>query len=474
MQLNENTYSYIHRVADQIEGLTCALIVFIENAGTYLESYHYEAFNRFSNEIRDMEISISEEIKNEFLDVKRSIEESALEIRASDSSVKDLKMQLSETEDIFSRLVIHSQNIRVIDSDTSNPYVPNASDEVYRAFSGYNTLLNQYQVNVPDENDYICTLMYLFYCTVNSLFERLFGEYDTLLQNFGMDIEKKKTYTAKIAVKKHDGRKEIIRAVSEVAVITACAISGKKSIFDVGESGIGLVDKVHESLEKVDKVRDTEPKKSLARKVIKGIAVYNDAMELVGGCNEIGEGVVGTGRTLTKSEGADFEIPTFEKLVVAALVTLKGSKELEEWKKSGKLDIVIAGVKTTGNLAKIGSGIVSHNPYTIIKNSIYLSANGLGLVEKTAKHMVKKDIHIKPKAVDKVLHKLGNELYKYEEEVERYKIDKAKKMLAVKKPKAPPFITAKGIVETLRDGMKFYDDISSPKKYKGLQFGGGG
>lgn len=135
MQLNEDTYSYIHRVADQIEGLTCALIVFIENAGTYLESYHYEAFNRFSNEIRDMEISVSEEIKNEFLDVKRSIEELTLEIRASDSSVNHLKMQLSETEDIFSRLVIHSQNIREINSDTSNPYVPNASDEVYRAFS---------------------------------------------------------------------------------------------------------------------------------------------------------------------------------------------------------------------------------------------------------------------------------------------------------------------------------------------------
>lgn len=81
MNLNEDTYSYIHQVASQIERLTCALIVFIENAGSYLESYHYEAFNRFSNEIRDMEISVSEEIKNEFLDVKRSIEELTLEIR---------------------------------------------------------------------------------------------------------------------------------------------------------------------------------------------------------------------------------------------------------------------------------------------------------------------------------------------------------------------------------------------------------
>lgn len=192
MNLNEDTYFYIRRVVDQIEGLTCALIVFIENAGSYLESYHYEAFNKFSNEIRDMEISVSQEIKDEFLCIKEAIEKSALQIRASDSSVDHLRTQLSETENVFSRLVIHSHNIREINSDTSNPYVPNASDEVYRAFSGYNTLLNQYQVNVPDENDPICTLMYSFYCTVNSLFEKLFQEYDTLLQDFGVDVENRK------------------------------------------------------------------------------------------------------------------------------------------------------------------------------------------------------------------------------------------------------------------------------------------
>ena len=54
MNLNEDSYAYIRHVADQIEGLTCALIIFIENAGSELESYHYEAFNKFSNEIRDM------------------------------------------------------------------------------------------------------------------------------------------------------------------------------------------------------------------------------------------------------------------------------------------------------------------------------------------------------------------------------------------------------------------------------------
>ena len=474
MNLNEDTYSYIHQVADQIEGLTCALIVFIENAGSYLESYHYEAFNKFSNEIRNMEISVSEEIKNEFLGVKETIEESVLQIRASNNSVSHLKSKLSETEEVFSRLVIHSQNIREINSDTSNPYVPNASDEVYRSFSGYNTLLNQYQVNAPDKNDYICTLMYSFYCTVKGLFEQLFSEYDTMLQEFGVEVEEKKTRLAILStIKKREGKQDIAEESFELVKTAAFAALGIKKKSDIVDAGIGLIAKMSKNLDELDKLKFVKPKKSLARKAIKGIAVYNDVKELVGGSNKIGEGAVGTGRTLAKSEETDFEIPTFEKLAVAALVYLKGSKELEEWKRSGKLDIALAGVKATGNLSKIVYGVVSHNPYLVIKEIPDLGTNGLDLVEKTAKYMVKNNIHIESKAVDKVLHKLGNELTKYENEVEQYNIDKEKKMLAVKKPKAPPFIIAKGIFEKLKDGTDFYDDIHKDP-LSGSGGGGGG
>lgn len=465
MNLNENTYSYIHCVADQIEGLICALIVFIENAGSYLESYHYEAFNKFSNEIRDMEISLSKEIKNEFLDIKEAIEEAALEIRSSDSSVSHLKSQLSETEDVFSRLVIHSQNIREIVSDTSNPYVPNASDEVYRAFSEYNTLLDQYQVNVPDQKDHICMLMYSFYCTVKSLFEKLFHEYDSLLQGFGVDVEKKKKRLAILTtIKRREGRQDIAEASLEFAKTTACAVLGIKKKSDVVESGIGLIAKISKNLDDLDELKFAKPKKSLARKAIKKITVYNDVMEVVGGNNTIGENVVGIRKALTKSGETDFEIPTFEKFTLAALVTVKGSKALEEWKKSGTLDIVLAGVKTMENLTKGCLGVVSHDPYAIIKEIPDTGTEALDLVEKTAKYLVKNDTHIKLKVVDKVLHKLGNELMKYENEVEQYKIDKEKKMLAVKKPKAPPFIVTKGIFEKLKDGIEFYEDISASAK----------
>lgn len=452
MNLNENTYSYIHQVADQIEGLTCALIGFIENTGSYLESYHFEAFNKFSNEIRNMEISVSEEIKNEFVHIKEAIEESALEIRASDSSVSYLRTQLSETEDVFSRLVIHSQNIREINSDTSNPYVPDASEEVYRAFSGYNTLLDQYQVNVPDEDDPICTLMYSFYCTVNSLFDKLFHEYDSLLQDFGVNIEKKR-YIAKIAVKRRKTEKEVIKAGGKASVRTACALCGKKNVFDVAESVIGLVDKVNERLEEGDKLRDTEPKKSRARKVIKGIAIYNDALELVDGFGEI---------------------PTFEKLVIATIVMVYGEKEYKEWKESGKLDIIIAGVKTTRGFTKLGFGIVTGKPYAIIKGIVDSGANGLDLVKKTAKYMHKNDIHIKLKAVDDILHNLGTELTEYEKKEVQYEVDKEKKKLAAKKPKAPPFIMANGVFEALQYGLELYDDISAPVRYKSSLYGSGG
>lgn len=298
--------------------------------------------------------------------------------------------------------------------------------------------------------------------------------YDTMLQEFGVEVEEKKTRLAILStIKKREGKQDIAEESFELVKTAAFAALGIKKKSDIVDAGIGLIAKMSKNLDELDKLKFVKPKKSLARKAIKGIAVYNDVKELVGGSNKIGEGAVGTGRTLAKSEETDFEIPTFEKLAVAALVYLKGSKELEEWKRSGKLDIALAGVKATGNLSKIVYGVVSHNPYLVIKEIPDLGTNGLDLVEKTAKYMVKNNIHIKSKAVDKVLHKLGNELTKYENEVEQYNIDKEKKMLAVKKPKAPPFIIAKGIFEKLKDGTDFYDDIHKDP-LSGSGGGGGG
>lgn len=471
MNINDDSYSYIRQVADQIERLTCTLIVFIEKAGCDLESYHYEAFNRFSNEIRDMGISVSKEIRDEFVGVKEAIEESAIRIRASESSISRLRTQLADAESVFSRLVIHSENIREFNSDTSNPYVPNATEEVYRAFSGYDRFLGQYQVSRPDENDPISTLMYSFFCTVSLLFEKLFSEYDSLLQGFGVDVEeKRKNLAALTVIKRREGRKEITKAAVGVAKTAAFAALGikKKNAFDVVESGIGLVAKINETLEDLDKLKYAEPKKSFARNVIKGIAAYNDAMELVGGIISAGGAVVG-------AHGAEFEVSTLAKLVLASMAMSK-AKELEKWSDSGKLDVVTSALgmveSGVGFGSAVGTALVTGTgALAVIKAIPDLGSSGLGLVEKAAKYVNKtyKKEHSKADKKDMILQKLGARLKAYNKEVEEYRIAKERKLMAVKKPKAPPFVIAQGIFDKLKNGIDCIEEGSEVVEYiKGI------
>lgn len=459
MNLNEDSYSYIRQVADQIEGLLCSLIVFIENAGCDLESYHYEAFNKFSNEIRDMEIAVSKEIKDEFVVVRKAIEESAIKIRASESSVSRLRTQLADAEGVFSRLVIHSENIREFHSDTSNPYVPDAAEEVYRVFSGYDRFLGRYQVSRPNENDPICTLMYSFFCTVTSLLERLFGEYDSLLQGFGAAVEEKRRNLAALTViKKREGQKNIAKAAAGVAATAAFAALGikKKNTFDVVESGIGLLAKINDTLEELDALKYAKPKRSLARKVLKGIAVYNDAMELTGG-------VIGAGGAVAGSVGVDFEVPTLAKLAIAIPVAAGMAKSLESQKKSGALDVAVSALGMVESGINFGSALVSgKGAGEIIKKVPALGASGLGLVEKAAKYVGKtyeKDPS-KTAQKDGILQNLAAQIKAYNKEVEEYKTAKDRKLLAVKKPKAPPYITAKNVFDKLKELVDYYEEGS--------------
>lgn len=453
MYLNEESCGYIRQAANQIEGLTCALIAFIENAGCDLETYHYEAFNKFSNEIRDMEISVSKEIKNEFAEIRKSIEESAIKIRASESFISRLRAQLADTESAFSRLVIHSENIREFHSDTSNPYVPHAKQEVYKAFSGYERFLDQYRIGRPQKDDPICTLMYSFCCTVNALYERLFSEYDTLLQGFGDDVdEKRNCLSDSTLIKRSKGNSEIAKAATGVVKTAAFAALGikKKNVFDVVESGIGLVAAVSKTLDDLDELKYAKPKKSVARNVIRGIAVYHDAVELVGGLT-----------ALPKAFGAGLEVSTLTKLALAAPVAMGKSKELGEWSSSGKLDVVNSalGVLESG-AGFVGSIVTGAGALAVIRSIPDLGSNCLGLVEKTAKyvHEISEKAPQKAAGKHKILQKLGAQLKAYNKDVDEYKIAKMKKLMAVKKPKAPPFIVAKNVFDTLKKGMDLYEE----------------
>ena len=56
MQLNEDTYSYMKKASSQIEGITCALAVYIENPIDVVKDYHYRVYNELLNDIRTRHI----------------------------------------------------------------------------------------------------------------------------------------------------------------------------------------------------------------------------------------------------------------------------------------------------------------------------------------------------------------------------------------------------------------------------------
>lgn len=293
--------------------------------------------------------------------------------------------------------------------------------------------------------------MYSFYCTVKGLFEQLFSEYDTMLQEFGVDVEeKKKRLAALTVIKKREGRNEILKAGIGVAKTAAFAKLGikKKNVFDVVESGIGLIAKISDTLDELDELKFAKPKKSLARKAIKKIAAYNDALELVSGANGVGSAIV-------KKMDIDFEVPTFARLIIA--IPLACSKKLKKTKKSGTLDVVTSSLNTIEsgmnfeNTVLLGKGAAS-----VIQKIPDLGSNALELVDKTAELFEKSyEKNVNSEDANKILNKLGKRLNDYNKEVEEYKINKERKLLATKRPKAPPYIIASGVFDRIKDGMDY-------------------
>ena len=454
MNLDDELYSYISNTTDRIEGVMCALISFIEDVGSELESYHYEAFNRFSNEIREMEITAAKEIKAEFGCIEDAIKESAVRIGASEGSVNRLKLQMAEAEAVFSRLVICSENICEFKSDTSNPHVPDAAEEVYRVFAGHRRLLTQYRVKSPDRDDPVYELVFSFSCTVMSLLEKLFAEYDSLLQEFGEGVEeKKKNLAALTAIKKREGMTAIAEAGGNMLKTMAFARLGicKKDAFDVVVAGLGVIGKINETLEELDELKYARPKKSVARKVIQGIASYNDAVEKI---DEISGG---------------FDIPALGKLVAAAPVAAGIKKGINSEEKSAALDVAVSALGTGAKTISFVYNAASGRAVLDIINGIPdLGSKALGLVENVAKYIDKNEKHVKPKAVDKVLHKLGNQIKQYNEEVEQYEIAKERKLLAVKRPQAPPFVVIKGLIDNLRDDIEWRKEESTVEYAKSI------
>ena len=164
------------------------------------------------------------------------------------------------------------------------------------------------------------------------------------------------------------------------------------------------------------------------------------------------------------------------KFVLAAPIAVGGAEKLEEWSDSGKLDVIVSalGMVESGagfasaarNALAPGTGMLA-----VIRAIPDLGSSGLGLVEKAAKYVNKKyeKEHAKADKKIMILQELGAHFKAYNKEVEEYKRAKERKLIAVRKPKAPPFITAQGIFDKLKKGIDCIEEGSEVVEYiKGI------
>ena len=159
-------------------------------------------------------------------------------------------------------------------------------------------------------------------------------------------------------------------------------------------------------------------------------------MELVGG-------VIGAEGAGAEAVGVDFEVPTLAKLAIAIPVVAGKAKSLEGWKESGELEVATSALGMVESGVNFRAAIVSGKAWEVIKSIPDLGSSFLGLIEKTATYLHNKnEKHTKPKAVDKILYKLGNQLDEYNTAVKKYKVEKERNLIVAKKPKAPPEIVA--------------------------------
>lgn len=94
------------------------------------------------------------------------------------------------------------------------------------------------------------------------------------------------------------------------------------------------------------------------------------------------------------------------------------------------------------NTVLLGKGAAS-----VIQKIPDLGSNALELVDKTAELFEKSyEKNVNSEDANKILNKLGKRLNDYNKEVEEYKINKERKLLATKRPKAPPYIIASGVL----------------------------
>lgn len=436
MQLNEETCVYMKKASSQIEGITCALSIYIENTINNIEKYHYKVYNDLFNEVRCGYIDAVIQIGDVFKDTSISIENIAKRICASSISQNNIKEKLQDFEECLNRLEIHSKNIRECNSDTENPYVPNSCDEIYKSFSGYKTLIDEYALERPRNGDVVSSIIFSFYEQVINIYDKLFREYDKMLDGLAVElqerwekIETEKKRNSLETVKK----RTIFKNIGQEVVDAGISILGgvrKKEVFLVVDKGVGIIKTISEE------VGDVLPQKSLARKALKRIESFGKTMDLVGAMG------------MQDSFGLDDNTLSAIKLLGATVgVSALGFHQLNI---DGRLDTIINAAEATSEVINTAGALVSGKPLKALVKLPATADKVMNLIESMAEYYDNNDVQEFPQNVERRMRDLANQTKQYEEKVNEYKANLIRGIPA-RKPKAPPWIK-------IHEGVSFASD----------------
>lgn len=441
MQFDENTYQYMEKASSQIEGITCALAVYIENIGDVVKDYHYRVYNDFVNEVREKQIEAIKKIKEIFCDTRVAVENMSSTMYASLASRVRLSSALTDFDEKLGRLVIHCENIRACVSNTENPLIADAGDEIYKSFAGYKKLLDDYPLSEPnDSDDVVSNLIYSYYSESISIYGDLFAEYDKMLSSIGGKLEVRHSALTKKShlFKRLDKLDTAKTAVAGMVGVAKNVYSG--DIFGAIEKGICICASLAE------KYKGVFPKESAARSMLNSVETIGKTIELINGMFDVIEPDIKESSAVSAS-----------KLFIAASLLRNGGTSIQQMKETGKLDVLI-------NAAGLATNVVSLTTSKGVPGKLLnlpkTASSGFGLYKAALKYYHKNNIHKMPKAVDKFLHDQAEKMDKYNRDVEEYK-EKVIQKVPAKKPKAPPWMRVHSGVQsvsmTVKKGGVIYD-----------------
>lgn len=450
MRIDESTYGYIEEAASQAGSLVDGLTNHIGGASEQLKPYKYKVFNDFMNEVRSCHIDSIDFIIEEFSMRKVEMMKMCRKMCASDVSTARVGERLYAAEGVLGHARSRGYALQILNDLAPNPHIPDANDRIYEAFGGYRKHIEECSLGKPLEDDPISIQIHGFYETTVAEFVRLFDAYDDMFGNLGVDVNSRMDQAlSKAQVSGAEDNRLFVRRrrdglKSGIDVATAAAglgnaivgtVLGAKGYGDVAKAGIGLCAAVYESLGEVPEGRE-----SRGRKILKKISAYNDALELMSESNLFGE----------LPEGAS----SYAELIVAGVVVFGGGKRFEGWRSSGKLEICIKSACLAGNAVNMVGGVLTGaSVLSSLRSLPKVACAAVGIVSTLA-DCSEKSHAIRLNGMANALRRINCQLREYKSAKDTAKAKIMQGMLAVKKPKASPFVRAEhgmGISERLME-----------------------